>query len=305
MSIQNLTTLKSELDNWSKRTLGSQVNQFIALAEKRIVRALAKNGMQNKLIAADTRTAAATMSLPAGVRSIEAVYLDTNPKQVINYMPPQAFFSRWLSSETGKPKAYTIQGNIMHLGPSPDTTYSVKIWFRQDLNITRTLDQLLIPEQTHDDYDNSPTTEGTFAGGTGHANGDVITLASGAAKVEVTSNAGGVVDGFVITDIDHTDLVDAGETLSQSATTGSGVSFSLTLDQDNISNLVLLDYPELYLYGALIETFTYYRNDKEFQRYVQLFADAIDDIEEEAFNLGPPMQIYNPSASAGAPRLSR
>lgn len=299
IEIANLTDLKTEIDAWAKRTIGTQVDKFIALAEKRIMRALAKNGLQDKLIRTKTITAAATMSLPAGTRAIEALYIDINPKRVLNYMPPAKFFSTYLSNETGKPTAYTIQGKVVHLGPSPDDTYSVECWFRQQLNIQRTLDQQLIPEQSEAEYTSNITP------GTGHAVGDVITLASGAAQVTVEAQSGGGVTEFTLTEVDHTSLVSVGDTLTQSGSSGSGTGFAITLDADNISNLILIDHPELYLYGALIEAYNFYRNREERQHYLGLFEEAMGDLEDEAFNMGGAMQIFTEQASAGAPHQHR
>lgn len=298
--IQNLTELKAEIDVRAKRTLGAKADKFISLAEKRIVRSFAKSGLMNKLIAKKTLVASSgTISLPRGCRAVEVMYLDTNPKQVLGYRSPADFFSRYLSSQTNKPRNYTLQGNVIHLGPTPDDTYNVECWFRQDLDISRTLDQVLIPDQTEADYSAS------FTAGSGHAVGDVITLASGRAQVTVEAVSGGAVTQFTVTEIDHTDLVDTGETLSQSATTGSGTGFDITLDADNISNLVLLDHPELYLCGALIEHYLDTRNAAQKAEMENEFYTAVDQLEEEAFNMGGAMQIYVQQASAGAPANRR
>jgi hypothetical protein len=51
----------------------------------------------------------------------------------------------------------------------------------------------LVTAQTHTSYDNSPTTEGTFSGGSGHAVSDVITLDDGWTTVTVDA----VMDGLL------------------------------------------------------------------------------------------------------------
>lgn len=84
-------------------------------------------------------------------------------------------------------------------------------------------------------FDNSPTTEGTFAGGTGHANTDVLTMSDGS-LVTVDLVAAGVVTEFTISNTDAAQGVDPGDVLTQTASTGSGVGFSLTLDEDNVGS---------------------------------------------------------------------
>lgn len=299
--IQNQTELRAELDERSKRTLGNAAaDKYIALAEKRIVRAFAKSGIMNRLIAVKTLTASGTtVSMPTGCRGIEALYLDINPKQELRYLAPPAFFSRYISSDTGKPKGYTIQGGVIHLGPAPDQSYSIQCWFRQSLDIAGRYDQLLIPYQDETDY------VGNIVGGTGHAINDIITLESGRAQVYVTGISGSAVNGFDIIEVDNSNLVDWGQTLSQSSTTGSGTGFEIVLDDDNISNLIIQDHPELYIEGAMIEFYKDTRNQAQMQTAMTEFYSAVEDLADEAFNLGGALKMYNQQSSAGAPRLSR
>jgi len=81
-------------------------------------------------------------------------------------------------------------------------------------------------------FDNSPTTEGTFAGGASHAGSDVITLVDGT-TVTVDAVSGGAVTQFTI---NTTSSVGATKdhTLVQASTTGSGTGFTLTPDTDNL-----------------------------------------------------------------------
>lgn len=88
-----------------------------------------------------------------------------------------------------------------------------------------------INAQTQTSYDNSPTTEGSFVGGTGHANADVITLADGT-TITVVANAGGVVTQFTVNSAASTGSTTNGATIAQASTTGSGIGFTLTLDTD-------------------------------------------------------------------------
>lgn len=307
MPLQNNTDITAAVTDYlnSSKATAARVADWIRLAEKRIVRSMSQNNLLHKLDVEKTiSVAAATADLPADIRGLpEAVYIDASPKRVLDYMAPSEFFTRWAASTTGQPKAFTVRGKVLHFGPAPDDTYSVKIWYRQEPRIVRTIDQVLVPEQSEAAYDNSPATEGAFAGGASHAAGDVITLSDGS-KVQVEAVSGGAVTEFTITEA-SSELATLGDTLSQSSTTGSGTGFSLTLDQDNLSNAILLDYPELYLYGAVAEGFLFLENSNRATGFAGLFKEAIDTIAEESFMSGAAPRQFPRNASAGAPSLPR
>lgn len=88
--------------------------------------------------------------------------------------------------------------------------------------------------QDETSYDDSPATEGTFSGGTGHAVSDVITLLKSIA-VTVDAVSSGVVTQFTVDSTDTLGGITAGDTLTQVSTTGSGLAFSLTPDTDNLT----------------------------------------------------------------------
>lgn len=92
----------------------------------------------------------------------------------------------------------------------------------------------VIDGQDETSYDNSPTTEGTFAGGTGHAVSDVITVTNGTTVTVDAVDGGNAVTQFTVDATADTGGNAATNTLSQTGTTGSGTGFSLTLDTDNL-----------------------------------------------------------------------
>ncbi len=94
--------------------------------------------------------------------------------------------------------------------------------------------QPIIGSQDETNYDNSPTTEGTFSGGSGHAVNDVITL-SDTSWITVDAVSTGVVTQFTVTDSQRSDFAQVGTALTQTNTTGSGTGFSLTPGRDNIN----------------------------------------------------------------------
>ncbi len=54
------------------------------------------------------------------------------------------------------------------------------------------------------------------------------------------------------------------------------------LTADNTTNWVLTRYPDLYLYGALLHTAPYLKNDDRLATWAQMYKSVIDEIETEA-----------------------
>lgn len=116
--------------------------------------------------------------------------------------------------------------------------------------------ELPIDGQDETSYDNSPTTEGSFAGGSGHAVSDVITLSDGS-TVTVDAVSTGVVTQFTVDASTSNGGVFAGSVLTQTATTGAGTNFSLTLDTDNITPSETLDALNGNLFLGITHSFAY------------------------------------------------
>ena len=93
----------------------------------------------------------------------------------------------------------------------------------------------LVVSQTEADYDNSPTTEGTFVAGSGYAATDTITLSDGS-LITVNTVTAGAVATFTVTTVGTTTAVGplAGTALTQTSTSGVGTGFTLTPDTGNI-----------------------------------------------------------------------
>jgi len=91
----------------------------------------------------------------------------------------------------------------------------------------------LLNAQDETSYDNSPTTEGTFSGGSGHAQNDVITLSNGA-SITVDAVSSEVVTAFTVNSGGSSSGLTAGDVLTQASSTGSGINFTLTPDTDNL-----------------------------------------------------------------------
>lgn len=134
MAITNYATLQTAVASWlqGRTDLTANIKEFIQLGEVRISGDLAREGHYN--LGQEARdTSIATVSgtayytLPTGSLQVRNVKLNTSPVTSLTYLTPDYFDTRWASSTNGKPKVYTIIGNQLRLGPTPDGIYTVEI----------------------------------------------------------------------------------------------------------------------------------------------------------------------------------
>jgi hypothetical protein len=125
MTISTLAEFQTAIQNETHRSSLSTsiINEKLAFAESRIGRELRVRDMETDAsvsIVSGTRTAA----LPTNYRGLKRIYLNTDPIQVINYVTPETYWSTYMSSQTGKPVAYTIEAGNFVFGPIPDSNYT-------------------------------------------------------------------------------------------------------------------------------------------------------------------------------------
>lgn len=130
MSIDNYGELKTAVANWLKRDdLTSRIPEFIAGAEDRIAIDLRIRAMETT---ADLTVSSQTVALPTGFLAQRRLYLDTSTdRKRLDFYPPADFWMRRASSETGTPVIYTVEGDNIVFGPTPDATYTGKILYYQ------------------------------------------------------------------------------------------------------------------------------------------------------------------------------
>lgn len=126
------TELQSELVAWLKRDdLAERVTTFIGMAEARMNRVLLT--AEREAVSTSTVTGP-TIELPEDFWGARAVYLDTDPKTVLEQRSLADFRNTYSAAMTGHPQSFAIQsGNVMVFGPSPDTTYSIILNYWQTI----------------------------------------------------------------------------------------------------------------------------------------------------------------------------
>jgi hypothetical protein len=131
MSITTYGELKTAIANWlDDDNLTSRIPEFISLCEDRIAQNLRIRLMETS---ADLTVNAQEVSLPTGYLGHRRLYLSGNPVRILNYETPDNFWQSYMSTDTAKPVAFTVEGDNFVFGPAPDTTYTGKILYYKRL----------------------------------------------------------------------------------------------------------------------------------------------------------------------------
>ena len=129
--ISTYEQLQTAVKNWSKRAdLDALIPDFIRLSELRVNRNLRIRKMETRQ---QTGTVAgqAYYGLPAYYMQMRSFKLNTTPLTDLDYLTPERMDTVWAGSHQGQPKAYTIVGDEIRLGPTPDSIYTMEMLFWQ------------------------------------------------------------------------------------------------------------------------------------------------------------------------------
>jgi hypothetical protein len=135
MALGNYTQLQASIADWLSRTdLSAVIPDFVTIAESRIARDL----RIRKLImnaTANTTPNVQSVPCPSDMNEIENIGLSsTNPPVSLGIMTPEIMDIRFpFNFYPGQPKYYTILGDVIQLGPTPDAVYTVSIDYYQRL----------------------------------------------------------------------------------------------------------------------------------------------------------------------------
>ena len=127
MAISNYTELQAAIENWLDRSdLSARVPEFIALAEAQMNRDLRIRIMEGRYTASTVK-AQRIYALPTDYRQMRSLRINLDPIVALVYLTPQNMNQVWAGSSTGTPRAYTIVGNDIRLGPAPDSVMEMEI----------------------------------------------------------------------------------------------------------------------------------------------------------------------------------
>jgi hypothetical protein len=127
MALSSFTELKTDIANWLDRDdLTTQIPSFIKLAEARISRELKIRAMETRSTASTT-AGVRMLRLPTGYLEMRNIQLNTTPITALEYLSPEMMDRLWGGSTTGRPKTYSLIGDEMLLGPTPDSVMTVEM----------------------------------------------------------------------------------------------------------------------------------------------------------------------------------
>lgn len=148
MAITTYSELKTAVQNWAARSdsaFTSRLDEFIDLCEDRIHYGSGREGDQyysepirirGMTTTGDLTISSQTVAQPTGFLEMIRIYLNSDPKNDLDYMPPDRFWASSINtgSTTGKPRCYTIEGTNFVFGPSPDSSYTGKLLYYKKLD---------------------------------------------------------------------------------------------------------------------------------------------------------------------------
>ncbi len=131
MAITTYAELQTAVKNWGKRSdLDSIIPDFIRLAELRVNRNLRIRKMETR-VQTDTVANQEYYGRPTNFVQMRSFKLNTAPLTDLDYLTPERMDTVWAGSQTGQPKAYTIVGDEVRLGPKPDGVYTMEMLYWQ------------------------------------------------------------------------------------------------------------------------------------------------------------------------------
>lgn len=137
MTISTFADIKAQIATLSNRAnLTSQIPTFVQLAETRIAYGSREGAFTCEPLrirameaSADVTIATQTAALPTGYLQSRRLYINTDPIDELGYIVPDLFWRTYISSTTGKPRRFTVEGENLVFGPSPDSSYTGKILY--------------------------------------------------------------------------------------------------------------------------------------------------------------------------------
>ena len=132
MALTNNADLLASIAAWINRTdLTAVIPDFVTLAEAKISRDLR---LRKQIVSSTLSTVAGTrgVTLPTDWLQFENVSIDGNPERQLTYAPVEHLDVTYPNGDPqGKPSLYTIEGDSVLFGPTPDAVYTVNIFYYQ------------------------------------------------------------------------------------------------------------------------------------------------------------------------------
>ena len=129
MAINNYSTVQTAVANWLDRSdLTDRITEFISLAEATFNRVLRLRAMETT-VSDSTPSGSKEDALPTGYLQMREIHLTTSPVGSLAYITPEIMYRIRAGSHNGKPNAYTIVGDNILFGPTPDDAYTYSMTY--------------------------------------------------------------------------------------------------------------------------------------------------------------------------------
>ena len=129
MAINTYSTLQTAVANWLDRNdLTDRIPEFISLAEATFNRTLRLRAMETT-VSDTTPSGSKEDALPTGYLQMREIHLTTSPVISLAYITPEIMYRIRAGSNNGKPNAYTIVGDNILFGPTPDDGYGYSMTY--------------------------------------------------------------------------------------------------------------------------------------------------------------------------------
>ena len=129
MAINTYSTLQTAVANWLDRNdLTDRIPEFVALAEATFNRVLRLRAMETT-VADATPSGSKEDALPTGYLQMREIHLATTPVVSLAYITPEIMYRIRAGSTSGKPNSYTIVGDNILFGPTPDGAYDYSMTY--------------------------------------------------------------------------------------------------------------------------------------------------------------------------------
>jgi len=130
MAITNYTELNTAVANWLDRSdLSARIPEFIGLCEARFNRSLRIRAMETLDTSVSTVADTKTIALPTGYVQMRDIHITGDPLVQLQYVTPEIMNRIHAGSVSGRPEVYTIIGENIVLGPTPDAVYSTSMLY--------------------------------------------------------------------------------------------------------------------------------------------------------------------------------
>jgi len=134
MTINTYGTLQTAVANWLDRDdLTSRIPEFISLTEAIFNRTLRIRAMET-IVSDNTPSGSKEDALPTGYLQMREIHLETSPIVPLSYITPEIMYRIRAGSVNGRPNSYTIMGENILFGPTPDSVYAYSMTYYKALD---------------------------------------------------------------------------------------------------------------------------------------------------------------------------